>query len=117
MPYPSLLHTEPLSLLQAIGDPYLLRRHSNTVLLSLCEVSGSLCTQDLFEPSEHLWQEWGLILNTISPLLPTYWGFSFALGCGVSFCGGIQHSRVLLPNIKEVEQGIPFFIGVGGPPT
>ena len=56
---------------QSTGDPYFLRRHSNTVLLSLCEVSGSLYTQDLFEPSEHLWQEWGLILNTISPLLPS----------------------------------------------
>ena len=64
-----------------------------------------------------VWQVWCLILNVISPLLLSCWGFSFALGCGVSFCGGIQHSRVLLPNIKEVEQGIPFFIGVGGPPT
>ena len=31
--------------------------------LSLCEVLGSWCTQSLFEPSEHLWWEWGLILN------------------------------------------------------
>ena len=38
----------------------------------------------LFEPSEHLWQVWGLILNAILPLLPSCWGFSFALGCGVS---------------------------------
>ena len=48
----------------------------------------------LFEPSEHLWQVWGLILNVISPLLPSCWGFSFALVCGVSFFGGIQHSPV-----------------------
>ena len=67
------------------------------------------------EPSEHLWQVWCLILNAISPLLLSCWGFSFALGCGVSFCGGIQISRVLLPNIKEVEQGIPSFME--GPPT
>ena len=26
--------------------------------LSLCGVSGSWCTQGLFEPSEYLWQEW-----------------------------------------------------------
>ena len=39
----------------------------------------------LFEPSEHLWWVWGLILNAILPLLPTCWGFSFALGHGVSF--------------------------------
>ena len=45
--------------------------------LSLCGVSGSWCTQSLFEPSEHFWQIWGLILNVISPLLPSYWGFSF----------------------------------------
>ena len=52
--------------------------------LSLCEVSGSWCTQDLFEPSEHLWWVWGLILNAVSPLLPSCWGFSFALEHGVS---------------------------------
>ena len=48
----------------------------------------------LFEPSEHLWQVWGLILNAILPLLPSCWGFSFALGCGVYFFGGTQHSFV-----------------------
>ena len=48
----------------------------------------------LFESSEHLWQVWGLILNTILPLLPSCWGFSFVFGCGVSFFGGIQHSPV-----------------------
>ena len=52
--------------------------------LSLCGVSGSLGPQGLFEPSEHLWQEWGLILNINSPLLLSCWGFSFALGRGVS---------------------------------
>ena len=46
------------------------------------------------EPSEHLWRVWGLILKAISPLLPTYWGFSFALGCGVYFFAWIQHSLV-----------------------
>ena len=44
--------------------------------LSLCGVSGSWCAQGLFEPSEHLWWVWGLILNVISPLLPSCWGFS-----------------------------------------
>ena len=34
------------------------------------------------------------MLNVISPLLPSCWGFSFALGRGVSFGGGIQHSPV-----------------------
>ena len=39
--------------------------------LNLCGVSGSWCTQGLFEPSEHLLWGWGLILNTNSPLLPS----------------------------------------------
>ena len=50
--------------------------------LCLCGVPGFWCTQDLFEPSEHLWRERGLILNANSPLLPSFWGFSFALGQG-----------------------------------
>ena len=45
-----------------------------------------------FEPSEHLWQILGLILNMVSPLLPSCWGVSFARGYGVSFFGGIEHS-------------------------
>ena len=32
MPYPSLLHPEPLPMCQSTADPYLHRRHSNTVL-------------------------------------------------------------------------------------
>ena len=32
IPYPSLMHTEPLPLQQSTADPYLFRRHSNTVL-------------------------------------------------------------------------------------
>ena len=48
----------------------------------------------LFEPSKSLWQVWGLILLVISPLLPSCCSFSFALGHGISFFGGIQHSPV-----------------------
>jgi hypothetical protein len=32
MPYPGLLHPEPLNLQQSIPGPYLHRKHSNTVL-------------------------------------------------------------------------------------
>ena len=59
--------------------------------LSLCGVSGSWCAQGLFEPSECLWQVWGLILNVIWRLLPSCWVFSFALE--VSFLVG---SNILL---------------------
>ena len=44
----------------------------------------SWCAQGMFETSEHLWWVWGLILNMLLPLLPSCWGFSFALGCGIS---------------------------------
>ena len=48
----------------------------------------------LFDPFKCLWQVWCLIPNVISPLLPSCWGFSFALGHGVSFFGRIQHSSL-----------------------
>ena len=95
MPHPALLHPEPLPLWRATADLYLCKRHSKTqrqVWLSLCGVS--CCAQVLFEPSKHLWWVWGLILNVIWPLLPSFWGFSFAIRCGVSFFGGIQYSPV-----------------------
>ena len=67
--------------------------HSSTqrhVWLTLCGAPGM--HKVFFEPSEHLWWVWCLILNVILPLLPSCWGFSFALGCGVSFFGRIQNS-------------------------
>ena len=48
----------------------------------------------LFDSSKHLWRVWGLILIAISPFLLSCWGFSFALGCGVSLFHGIQHSPI-----------------------
>ena len=92
MPYPGLLHPEPLPLCQATADPYLHRRCSNTALAHSLESLESWCSLGVFEPSERLWRVWGLIVNVILPLLLSSWGFSFALGCGTSFFGGIQHS-------------------------
>ena len=74
---------EALSLQQATSDLFLCRRHSDTVLAQSLWVSGSWCTLGLFEPSKCLWWVWGLILNAISPQLPSCWGFSFAHGCRV----------------------------------
>ena len=80
------------------GSPLLTRTSTGGTqtqfCLSLCGVSGSWCAQDSFEPSEYLWQVWGLILNVIWRLLPSCCVFSFALGCPLSFSGGIQHSPV-----------------------
>ena len=42
----------------------------------------------LFEPSEHLWQVWGLILNAILPLLPSCWGSPLPLDVGYIFWWG-----------------------------
>ena len=56
---------------QTTADLYLHSRYSNKFCLSLCGGPGSWCTQALFEPSEHLWQEQGLNLNVNSPLLPS----------------------------------------------
>ena len=94
MPYPGLLHPEPLALQQATADPYLCRRHSNTVLAqSLWDLWVLVCT-GLFESSKRLWLVLGLILNVIFLLLPSYWVFTFALGHVVSFFGGVQHFPV-----------------------
>ena len=89
MSYPVLL----LPLQQATADLYLCRRHSST-LQAPCLWNLWVLVHTRFEPSEHLWGVWGLILNVILPLLPSCWGFSFAVGWGVSFLDGIQHSPV-----------------------
>ena len=46
--------------------------------------AGDIQTQFCLSLCEHLWCVCGFILNVILPLLPSFWGFSFALGCGVS---------------------------------
>ena len=65
-------------------------RHSSD---SVSGVPGSWCTR-------FAWTLWASLVgkwfdsNVISPLLPFCWGFPFALGRGVSLCGGIQHFPV-----------------------
>ena len=93
MPNPCLLHPEPLHhgrpLLTSTcaGDTQTLKSRSASA-----SVGSSGVQEILFMPSKCLWPVWGLILNAISPLLPSCWSFSFAYGCGVSFLGEIQHS-------------------------
>ena len=97
MPYPGLLCPEPLPLQQATADPDL-----NTQTLKGRSGSVSAGSPDvhkaLFEPSKCLWQVWGLILNVISPLLLSCWGFSFALGRGYLFLVG---SNILLSMVVQ----------------
>ena len=82
--YPSLLHPEPLS----CGSLLLTRTSTGDAktqfCFSLCGDPGSWYAQGLFQPCERLWKKWGWILNANLPLLPSCWGFSFALGCEVS---------------------------------
>ena len=81
--------SRPLLTGTSTGDTQTLKGSSGSVSVGSLGLSAH---KILFEPSEHLWRVWGLILNVILLLLPSWWGFSFALGCGVSFFGGIQHS-------------------------
>ena len=81
----------PLLTQTSAGDTQTLKGRSGSVSVGSL---GPGAHKVLFELSKSLWQVWGFILNTISPLLLSCWGFSFALGCGISFFGGIQHSPV-----------------------
>ena len=81
---PLLTHT-------SAGDTQTLKGRSGSVSVGFLGVH-----KVLFEPSECLWWVWVLILNEILPLLPSCWGFSFVLGHGVSFFGGIQCSAVMV---------------------
>ena len=82
--------SKPLLTHASAGDTQTLKGRSGSVSVGSL---GPGAHRVLFEPSEHLWRVWGLIINAISPLLMSCWGFSFALGCGVSFFGG---SNILL---------------------
>ena len=83
------LCSRPLLTCTSAGDTQTFKGRSASV-----SVGSSDVLKVVFDPSKHLWQLWGLILNAISPLLLSCWGFSFALEHGVSFSGGIQHSSV-----------------------
>ena len=78
-PYPC---GRPLLTCASAGDTQTLKGRSRSVYV---EPLGPGVHKVLSEPSVCLWWVWGLILNAISPLLLSCWGFSFALGCGVSF--------------------------------
>ena len=99
-------HGRPLLIRASSGNTQTFKGRS--VLLSLGSL-GPGAHKVLFEPSKHLWWVWGLILNAILLLLPSCCGFSFALGHGVSFLGGIQHSPVDGCSVASCNFGV--FIG------
>ena len=78
----------PLLTHASAGDTQTLKGGSGSVS---CVFPGSWCAQGF------IWTLWaslaGLTLNMILPLLSSCWGFSSALGCGVSFFVG---SSILL---------------------
>ena len=82
----SFCHIQPLMTCTSTGDT------QAQFWFSLCGVSGSWCTQGLFETSEHFQRLGSLILNVTLPFLASCLSFSFALGHGVSLFDGIQHS-------------------------
>ena len=103
MPYPGLLHPESLFLRQSTADLYLLRTHPKTVLSQSPCGSRSWCAWGTFEPSECLWQVWGLILNVTVSLIPSFWGFFFAPGHGVSPQSHSSVMQLLLQHMIETS--------------
>ena len=108
MTYASMLHLpelllpmpqswgQPLLTHASAGDSQTLTGNSGWVSCG-GHCSFLLCsgTHKVFPvPSKSLWRVWGLILNMIAPFLPSYCGFSFVLGHGVSFFGRFQHPPV-----------------------
>ena len=64
----------------------------------------------LFAPSEYPWWVWGFILNKFAPLLPSYWGFSFAVGIGIFFLFFIflVESNILSMVVKQLVATLEF---------
>ena len=82
-PIPAAGHSWPMSLQETF-------KHSKAGLVQspvgVCDpFIWSSCTEVLFVPFECLWRIWDLLVNAIVPLLPSHQGFSFVLGCRVSF--------------------------------
>ena len=95
-----------LPLQQLTADLYLCRRHSNTVLAqTLWGLWVLACTR------LELRQVRCLILNAISPLLWSCWGFFLVLGCEVSFSVGsdillltaVQQQAVILELLQKIR--------------
>ena len=92
-----LLQPEPRSLGQATADLCPCRKHSTLKVRSglvSYRFPASWCTQGVLWALRASLVAMRFNSKCIFPLLPSCWGSSFALGCGVSFFGGIQYSPV-----------------------
>ena len=107
MPHPDLLPPELLPWQQAINDPYLCRRHSNTqrqVWLSLCRFS--CYAQGL------AWALWSSLVGMQSDskcdlIIPTILlGLLLCPWKSVSFINGLQHSPVNGCSAKTCNFGV-----------
>ena len=103
-----------LSLQQSTADRTSSRNTQTQLWLSLCGVSGSCWAQGLFEPSEHLWQLWGLFLNMISPLLPSSGAsplplemYLFLVGSNILLSTAVQQQVVILEFLQEKMSAHP----------
>ena len=76
------------------NSPLLTRPSSEDTQTQFCLTLWVLVATGMFEC---FWWVWGLILNVILPLLPSCWGFSFALVCEVS---SQSHSSTTKPLIR-----------------
>ena len=86
-PIPASGHCRPMPPLETL-------KHSKTGLTqSPWGLWVPVCTKFCLSPPS-ISGGYGVCLNAILSLLPSCWVFSFALGHGVSFFGGIQHSPV-----------------------
>ena len=79
----------PLLTCISAGDTQTLKSRSGSV-----SVGSPSVHKVWFEPSEHLWQLWGLILNVILPSYCFAGDSPLLLDVGYLFFGGIQHFPV-----------------------
>ena len=98
MPYPGLLHPEPLPLWRATADPYLHRRHSNTIL------AQSLWGLWVLVHTRFVWALWAFHpsynLAGASPL-PLDVGYPFLVGSNILQLTVVQQWVVVLEFSQE----------------
>ena len=88
------------------GSPLLI--HSSTGnRLSSASGSVGFLGPGVHKPSEHLWPEWGLILNMNLPLLPSCWASALPLDMGyVLMVSPVKRSHYTWPWMWGISSGL-----------